>query len=129
VFGVRDHSGAQHLALMVPNQNGVRPPQSVRLIMRSRTAPLVEVSLPARMAYGIAAGAPAAPTATEVNGARSTERSGIVFTFPDSAFATLLALDPRESVTIELYDGRARQQLYVEVGDIAAARAFLTIRR
>ena len=55
-------------------------------------------------------------------------RSQAVFTFPDTAFATLLQLDPRESVELRVQSGRGVQSLYVEVGDIAAARAFLTIR-
>jgi hypothetical protein len=129
VFGVRDHDDAQCLALIAPNQTGARPPQSAHLILRARTSPFVEVALPARMAYGLAAGAPAEPSAAELVGVRSVEHGRVVFTFPDNAFAMLLTLDPRETVIVELYDGVSRQRLYVEVGDIAAARAFLTIRR
>jgi hypothetical protein len=129
VFGVRDHDGAQALALIVSNQAGAAAPRTARLIMRPRTATLVETSLPARMAYGLAAGAPSTPTAMEIAGVRSVERGRVVFAFPDSAFAALLALDPRESVVIEVSDGRSRERLYVEVGDVGAARAFLTIRR
>jgi hypothetical protein len=39
-----------------------------------------------------------------------------------------VTLDPRETIEIRLESGRASQRLLVEVGDIAAARAFLTIR-
>jgi hypothetical protein len=40
----------------------------------------------------------------------------------------MLALDPRESVVIELSRARTTERLYVEVGDVGAARAFLTLR-
>ncbi|MBK6703522.1 MAG: hypothetical protein IPG56_07000 [Caulobacteraceae bacterium] len=52
-----------------------------------------------------------------------------VYTFPDTAFRDLVELDPRESVELRLETGRATQRLLIEVGDIAAARAFLTLRR
>jgi hypothetical protein len=52
-----------------------------------------------------------------------------VFTFPDVVFRDLLALDPRETVEITVETTRGPQRLLVEVGDIAAARAFLIIRR
>ena len=58
------------------------------------------------------------------------ERSGWAFRFPASAAAALANLDPREAVMIEfLFADGARDGLrtaYVEVGDFAAGRAFLT---
>jgi hypothetical protein len=53
-------------------------------------------------------------------------RTQVVFTFPDSAFRSLLALDPRESVEIRVESGRGAQSIFFEVGDVAAARIFLT---
>jgi hypothetical protein len=38
-----------------------------------------------------------------------------------------MTLDPRESVELRV-SGRTTQRLFVEVGDVGAARAFLTIR-
>lgn len=63
---------------------------------------------------------------------RTVERADgqqfVVFTFPDTAFRDVVTLDPRETIEIRLQQGRSSQRLLVEVGDIAAARAFLTIR-
>lgn len=134
VFGVRQSEGAQHLTLAVPIARGGAAPASARLIMRDPERPRAEISLNQRVAIGLEAGAPP-PSATLVApSTRSIEHvegggSQAVFVFPDSAFATLTSLDPRESVEIELQTGRATQRLLIEVGDIDAARAFLTIRR
>jgi hypothetical protein len=57
-------------------------------------------------------------------------RSGCAFRFPASAAAALADLDPREAVVIEFLfaDGNRDtvRTAYVEVGDFAAGRAFLT---
>lgn len=130
VFGVRERGGRQRLTLVVPIANGTREPRAATLIVRAPSAPLIEINLNARIAYGLEAGAPQEARAMSVRGARAIERASggrrlAVFTFSDSAFAAIAALDPRESVVIELDGAR----LLVEVGDLAAARAFLTIRR
>lgn len=133
-FGVRQHNGAQHLTFALPLARSGNAPASARLVMRDPQRSRHEVSLNQRVATGLEAGAPppgatiVAPstrTIERIDGARNL----IVFSFPDSAFATLTALDPRESVEIELQSGRTTHRLLVEVGDIEAARAFLTIRR
>lgn len=134
-FGVRQQAAAQHLTLTVPVARGAAAPTAARLIVRDRSrARATEISLPQRVAYGLAAGEPPATAQRVIPSTRSIERldanrSQAAFTFPDEAFADLLALDPRETVAIELQNGRATQRLLVEVGDIAAARAFLTLRR
>lgn len=134
VFGVRDRDAAQRLVLVISLARGQAAPSSAHLVMRDPTrANVREVALPQRMAYGIAAGAPSPNAAAIAPATPAVERldggrSQAVFTFPDTAFRDLLALDPRESVEIRVENGRASQSLYVEVGDIAAARAFLTIR-
>ena len=73
-----------------------------------------------------------AATRTFSSTRREERRTGgamqTVFTFPDAAFEAMLALDPRESVVIELLGARTTERIYVEVGDIAAARRFLTLR-
>lgn len=130
-FGVREHNSGQALSLVL-NQTSA---SGARLILRDprRTRPGA-LDLTARVAYGLEAGAPAPGAATRTfSSARSTEqRQGgaaqTVFTFPGEAFQAMLALDPRESVVIELLGARTTQRLLVEVGDIAAARAFLTLR-
>lgn len=57
-------------------------------------------------------------------------RSGYAFRFPAAAAATLADLDPREAIAIEfLFANGAGDEVrtaYVEVGDFAAGRAFLT---
>jgi hypothetical protein len=107
---------------------------SAQLILRdaARVSPR-EISLAQRVAYGIEAGAPQPGAAMSIPSMRTIERlsgarSQAVFSFPDNSFAALLELDPRESVEVRVQRGRSVQSFYVEVGDIAAARAFLTIR-
>lgn len=55
----------------------------------------------------------------------------LLLRFPAAATAALLALDPREAVTVEfLFSGRGQDQVrraYVEVGDFAAGVAFLRL--
>jgi hypothetical protein len=59
------------------------------------------------------------------------EKSAVAFGFPDNAAAMLAGLDPREAVTVEfVFAGRAGDTVrtaYIEVGDFAAGRAFLTV--
>lgn len=132
-FGVREHNGVQHLVLVVPLARGATAPASVTLFMRDAArARVTEIGLPQRMSYGVAAGAPAPNASARIPSTRSVERIGggrsqAVFTFPDNAFRDLLTLDPRESVAFDLTSGRSTQRLYAEVGDIGAARTFLTI--
>lgn len=133
-FGVRQAGETQRMTLAIPVARGGAAPTSARLIMRDRARPRSEVSLNQRIASGLEAGAPPPSATSVVPSTRTVERldggrSQAVFVFPDNAFRDLLALDPRESVVIEVNTGRATQRLLVEVGDIDAARAFLTLRR
>jgi hypothetical protein len=55
-------------------------------------------------------------------------KSGWAFRFPDSAAVELSKLDPREAIAVEfLFQGDVTRRAYVEVGDFAAGRAFLTV--
>ncbi|MBL8530634.1 MAG: hypothetical protein JNK94_02775 [Hyphomonadaceae bacterium] len=129
VFGVREFSGPQQLALIVPGEHAGGVQISLRDSARASAASL---DLTARMAYGLEAGAPAlgAP-ARSFPATRRVERLmgrvQTVYIFPNEAFSALLQLDPRESVVLRMA-GPAPRTLYVEVGDVAAARAFLTLR-
>ncbi|MGE0741082.1 MAG: hypothetical protein AB7O98_07045 [Hyphomonadaceae bacterium] len=134
IFGVRERDNAQRLTLTIAFARGQTGASTARLILRDagRTG-AAEISLPQRVSYGLEAGAPPATAALTIPSTRTIEpidnrRSQAVFVFPDSAFRALLALDPRESVVLEVRTGRATQRVLVEVGDIAAARAFLAIR-
>lgn len=134
VFGVRQRGANQQLVLIVTLAQNEAAPRSAQLVLRDAsrsTSP--EIGLAQRVAYGVEAGAPAPNAAMTIPSARSVEpvsggRRQVVFAFPDDAFSRLLQLDPRESVELRLQSGRSVQSLYVEVGDIAAARTFLTIR-
>ncbi len=134
-FGVLQRGQSQRLSLAVLVARDAAPPTAARLVMRSPARPRnAEVSLTQRMASGLEAGAPSPFNAVSSSSTRTLERldagrTQAVFAFPDTAFRDLLALDPRETVEIRLETARGVQRLLVEVGDIAAARAFLTIRR
>ncbi len=133
-FGVRQVDTSQRLTLIIPVARGQTAPRSVSLVMRDPQRARSEISLNQRIASGLEAGLPSPSMARTVPSTRTVERlsqgaSQAVFTFPDSAFRDLLALDPRESVELRVENGRAEQSLLIEVGDISAARAFLTIRR
>jgi hypothetical protein len=134
VFGVRHLGAAQRLTLIITLERGETAPMSAQLVQRdvSRAA-MREIALPQRVAYGIQAGAPSPNTAMTIPSTRTIERlnggrTQAAFTFPDNTFAALLQLDPREAIELRVQNGRSVQSLYVEVGDIAAARAFVTLR-
>lgn len=128
-FGVRDLNTAQRLTLLLTLGERDSPPRSVTLVLRNPARPRrQEVNLAQRVSGGLAAGAPEIGAAKSYSGERGpTRHNQIAFLFPDAAFNDLVALDPRESAELRI-DGR-RAPVYVEVGDIAAARGFLTIRR
>jgi hypothetical protein len=134
VFGVRQQGAAQRLTLVITLDRGETAPVSAQLVQRDvNRAAMREIALPQRVAYGIQAGAPSPSAAMTIPSTRTIERlsggrSQAVFTFPDNAFATLLQLDPREAVELRARTGRGVQSMYVEVGDIAAARAFVALR-
>lgn len=133
-FGVRQSGETQRLTLAVPLARGATAPASVQLIVRdSNRGAMREIALPQRISQGLGAGLPSPMASTSIPSVRTIERRNgqqvAVYTFPDTAFRDLVALDPRESVELRLETGRATQSLLVEVGDVAAARAFLTLRR
>ncbi|MCR5878843.1 hypothetical protein [Phenylobacterium sp. J367] len=53
-------------------------------------------------------------------------KSGWAFRFPAGAIGRLSSLDPREAVVVEFLFAGGTRRAYVEVGDFAAGRAFLT---
>lgn len=93
---------------------------SSKLPLASRTAPRNAVSAFLAQASGpadpsLAGGAPGA----------------ILFRFPDRTAELIADLDPREAVTVEFAFSGSRgdvyRRAYIEVGDFAAARAFLAV--
>jgi hypothetical protein len=102
-------------------------PYLARLTVGGSTAglPLAQRLPPAgaQKGYAAAARAPAGPDILP-KGATS----GWAFRFPDAAAQELARLDPRESVAVDfLFPGDVTRRAYVEVGDFAAGRAFLTV--
>lgn len=131
VFGVRRDGAGGSLALAVPLARGEAVPASARLAYRDvARAPRSVADTPGRVATGLAAVAPspgmakvALPRARRVETGEQGART-LVFLFPDATMADLKGLDPRESFTLVL-DGARTVTLHVEVGDLAAAHAFL----
>ena len=134
VFGVREREGVQRLTLMLPLAATEAAPSAVQILVRDRARAGVDVlELRGRTARGLAAGAPAANNAQGFfASARSVEtierQRYAIIEFPDTAFQALLALDPREAAQLRIERGRAAENILVEVGDIAVARTFLTLR-
>ncbi|MBL8545616.1 MAG: hypothetical protein JNL81_04085 [Hyphomonadaceae bacterium] len=134
LFGVRQVRDVQRLTLALPLARGATAPASVQLIIRDRDrGPMREVALPQRISQGLEAGLPSPMASVSIPSVRTIETHNgertAIYTFPDTAFRDLVALDPRETVELRLETGRATQRLLVEVGDVAAARAFLTLQR
>ncbi|MGE3142712.1 MAG: hypothetical protein AB7L65_05280 [Hyphomonadaceae bacterium] len=130
VFGVRMEAGQERLSLIAPLEAGASPPPTAQMLVRdpARAAQSL-MDVPGRLASGLEAGAPAPGVARAflASSRRVETHAGVrrvIFTFPDAAFAALLTLDPRESAVI-LLGGAPQQRLLIEIGDVAAARAFL----
>ena len=128
-FGVRDDNGAQRLTLIMPLASVRNAPASAQLVVRDPARAGVELlDLRGRVTTGLAAGAPMPRTAARFLATsraiiQAETGAQIMFEFPDAAFQALLALDPRETAEVHI----GEQRILIEVGDIAAARAFLTI--
>jgi hypothetical protein len=121
--------GAEPYAARLVLRDGARSgqPYLARFSAGGSTAglPLAQRLPPAsaQKAYSAAARAPAGPDLLPKNAA-----SGWAFRFPDAAAQDLARLDPRESVAVDfLFPGDVTRRAYVEVGDFAAGRAFLTV--
>ncbi|MEZ6024258.1 MAG: hypothetical protein R3C16_12800 [Hyphomonadaceae bacterium] len=132
VFGVRDQTGRQHLSLIIPLASGQAAPSTARIVMRDPArAPMREVALPQRVAFGLEAGAPPPGVATlTVSATRNTnagQRNQAVFDFADVAFQRLMQLDPRETIELRVETGRVSRRYLVEVGDVAVARTYLAL--
>jgi len=131
VFGVRREGNGGSLMLVMSLRPDEAAPSTARLSFRDTArAPRSIADTPGRLGHGLASltASPATARVTHAQ-ARAVETGergarAVVFTFPDSALYTMKGLDPREAMTVTL-EGRQTITLYVEVGDIAAAHAFL----
>jgi hypothetical protein len=131
VFGVREYNGVQQFSIMTPSSGPA--PATAQIVMRDPERARANLDVPGRTAQGLEAGAPSAFSAQRflASGRRiETLESGrfLVFVFPQAAFDAMSRLDPREAVEVR-FDGAGPEGRYlIEVGDLAAARAFLAIR-
>lgn len=131
IFGVRRDGQGGSLVLLVPLGPRDLAPSSARLSYRDTTrAPRSVADIPGRTVTGLA-GAVASPSTARITLARARvietgahDARAVVFVFPDAALAQIKALDPRDTVAITL-DARTPVTVLIEVGDIAAAHAFL----
>ena len=140
-FGIAGRAGGDSL-MAVASFPGGAAPYSARIVMRDRRLTtgayldargesLRSLPLPRRMPR-------AGPYESYSAEARSTAgadllapgmKSGWAFRFPPQAAAALADLDPREAVQVEfLFGSGPPQRVFLEVGDFAAARAFLATR-
>ena len=140
-LGLAGRGGADSL-MAVARFNGSEAPYAARIVMRNRSLTtgayldargesLRTLPLPRRMPK-------AGPYEGYVAETRSPAgadllppgaRTGWAFRFPPQAAAAMADLDPRESLQVEFQFGSgATRRIYVEVGDFAAARAFLAAR-
>lgn len=133
-FGVRNDANAESWLVLALPLEAAGQPSSVQVYIRDRARaarPLVDVP-GVVLVGGLANGAaPRSLAATWIASGITTERlkdqpARVIVTFPPGLLAEMGALDPRESAEISLtYPGRRTQNLYVEIGDLAVARAFL----
>ena len=130
VFGVRQLNGSEELLLVLTASDAQAAPTAAAIELRNPALPAGALDLTARIAGGLNAGAPGPASAMTISGVRRIEHPGwfqtqVVYVFPSTAFRLLCALDPRESIAIDLDGPSGSQRLLVEVGDVAAAAGFL----
>lgn len=135
-FGLAGSEGASGLVAVAAFADG-QTPYAARLVLRDETRTLGPY-------LGLAADAPLKrklPPRSATRGFLAEARTqadaellpkgaehGWAFRFPAAAAQALAELDPREGVAVEfLFPGDKIRTAYVEVGDFAAARAFLQI--
>jgi hypothetical protein len=140
-FGIVGRTGTDSLMAVVSFPGGASP-ASARILMRdrrltsgayidSRGESLRTLPLARRMPRS----GPFETYAAEARSPAGSDllppgvKSGWALRFPAQAAAALADLDPREAVLVEfVFASGPPQRLYVEVGDFAAARAFLAAR-
>lgn len=145
-FGLAGKNGARSLVAVVRFADGARP-YAARLVVRDadraprpyldrrgRTGalPLASRVTPRTMTDTWLAEARFSPDPLLID---ESLKGAIAYRFPAAAAQALAGLDPREAVEVEfVFPGSAKtgnrdtlRRAYVEVGDFAAGRAFLTV--
>ena len=144
-FGLAGRRGEPAQLLAIADFSGGQTPYSARLVLRDpQRAPdaylgVMKVSATVRIPLSARTPPRAAARVFTAEGRGDADpallppgtRTGTAFRFPPAAAEAIAALDPREAVTVEfLFEGATgSRQAYVEVGDFAAGRAFLTAGR
>ncbi|MDQ0463494.1 hypothetical protein QO010_001265 [Caulobacter ginsengisoli] len=144
VFGLAGRTAPGSLTAVVSFADGATP-YTARLVMRDTTrlnhyfidprrsgaggrAPLASRLPPRSMSLVFAA---LSRTTAPIALLPRQTKAALSFGFPDSAAQALAGLDPREAVMVEfVFAGRSGdtvRQAYIEVGDFAAGKAFLTL--
>jgi hypothetical protein len=104
-------------------------PQIGRLAVDPKARVALNLRLPPRAALRVVLADDRRPS--EAMLAPRGAAGAVMFRFPPAVSALIEALDPREAVAIEfLFAGKGRDEVrtaYLEVGDFAAARAFLRV--
>lgn len=129
VFGIRRDGAGGSLALLLPLGPREAAPAAARLSYRDvARAPRSPADTPGRVVTGLA-GSIASPATAKIVMPRARQIMAgekgarfVLFTFPDAAMADLKSLDPRDALQIT-FEGAPT--LLIEVGDLAAAHAFL----
>ena len=130
-FGIRHEGTAAAVGFMLPLGVNEPPPSGARLYFRDRTrAPRSAADLPGRTRNDLPSlAASRASSVTIWASARRLDEAKdhrlAMFVFPNSVMDRIGALDPREAIEVEIDGATGVSRFYVEVGDFAAARAFL----
>lgn len=139
-FGIAGRNGADSL-MVVAALPGGGAPYAARIVMRDRRL-TVGAYIDARgeslrtlpLQRRLPRQGPFESFAAQARSAAGADllpagvKSGWAFRFPLNAAAAIAELDPREAIMIEFLLGAGPpQRVYLEVGDFAAARAFLAI--
>lgn len=133
-FGLRSSGGVLQAAFTLPLATSATAPSSARLILRDRArAPTSPLDIPGRRAGRLADNAPPPGLAEQVfaitRSVKEMETPGVgraaVFTFPPAVLERVARLDPREAAVVELDTNNGPRRYLIEIGDLAAALAFL----
>lgn len=136
IFGLAGRDATSALVAVADFADN-QTPYSARLVMRDGT----RTAGPYLLGGATAALSRKLPPASATRGFLAEARSGAeaellpkgaadgwAFRFPAAAAQALAELDPREAVAVEfMFPGERVRRAYVEVGDFAAGKAFLTL--
>ncbi|MGE3142566.1 MAG: hypothetical protein AB7L65_04550 [Hyphomonadaceae bacterium] len=128
VFGLYQRGNESVVALIAPLRAGEQAPATAEIALRDPLRARTSLfDVPGRNAHGLAAGVPSAQSAQRImarNRRVETPASGVrqvIFVYPSDLLTRMAALDPREAASVQF----GRERILIEIGDIAAARAFL----